>query len=132
MKTFDLKIVTPTQVFEEPDVTYLRCPGMDGLFGVMARHTRSIFALDIGEIKVTRDKRDFYFATRGGYTEVMGDSVLVLAETAEKADYIDRERAEASLNRAKERLVKRGKEIEIQRAEASMARAINRLTISRK
>ncbi len=35
MKTFSLEIVTPTRALKKDNVTYLRCPGMDGMGGMM-------------------------------------------------------------------------------------------------
>ena len=52
MATFSIEIVTPTHVITEENVSYLRCPGMDGSFGVMAGHTDGIIALSVGEVKV--------------------------------------------------------------------------------
>ncbi len=50
MSTFALEIVTPTKTVDQGEVTYIRCPGADGLFGVMAGHTPGLFALSAGEI----------------------------------------------------------------------------------
>ncbi len=49
MKTFPLDIVTPTRLIEEGDVTYVRCPGIDGAFGIMANHREGIIALGFAE-----------------------------------------------------------------------------------
>ena len=49
MKTFSLEIVTPTRSLKKDDVTYLRCPGMDGLFGVLSGHRDALIALP-GEV----------------------------------------------------------------------------------
>ena len=52
MSTFNLEIVTPTEVLKKENISYLRCPGVDGLFGVLAGHRHAIIALSLGEIKV--------------------------------------------------------------------------------
>ena len=49
MATFLIEIVSPTHVITEENVSYLRCPGVDGSFGVMADHTDGIIALSVGE-----------------------------------------------------------------------------------
>ena len=51
MSTFNLEIVTPTQILESVNVSYARCPGVDGLFGIMSGHREAIIALDLCEIK---------------------------------------------------------------------------------
>ena len=52
MKTFSLEIVTPIKVINEESVKYLRCPGVDGSFGVMHKHRNGVFALQTGEVKI--------------------------------------------------------------------------------
>ncbi|SVB56493.1 uncharacterized protein METZ01_LOCUS209347, partial [marine metagenome] len=47
-------------------VEYVRCPGFDGSFGVMANHREAIIALGIGEIKVTKKGKNHFLATSGG------------------------------------------------------------------
>ena len=47
MGVFSVEIVTPIKVFNEDTVKYLRCPGIDGSFGVMKKHRNGIIALDI-------------------------------------------------------------------------------------
>lgn len=131
MKTFDLEIVTPTQVIKKESVSYLRCPGLDGLFGVLPGHRSALIALDLGEIKVSQNNSDTLYATSGGFAEINNSKVELLVETVEEANDIDKKRAEASMERAKDRLRSKEK-IDPKRAELALARAINRLSISRK
>ena len=131
MSTFNLEIVTPTEVRKKENISYLRCPGVDGLFGVLAGHRDAIIALSLGEIKVSKDSSDLIYATSGGFAEITGNKVELLVETIEKAESIDKQRAEASLKRAKDRL-KSNEGVDSKRAELSLARAMNRLSISQK
>ena len=55
MKTFNLEIVTPTSKFDYENISYLRLPSYDGLFGVQYSHADAIIGLDIGEVKITID-----------------------------------------------------------------------------
>ena len=75
MATYNVDIVTPIQDLALGDVSYLRCPGLDGSFGVMSNHRDGIFALSVGEIKVTQNGKDEYYATGGGFAEIVNDSV---------------------------------------------------------
>lgn len=131
MSTFNLEIVTPTQILESVNVSYARCPGVDGLFGIMSGHREAIIALDLGEIKITSDNKDEYYATSGGFVEITKDKINLLVETIEKSTDIDKDRAEASLKRAQGRL-KSNDDIDFKRAETAMVRALNRLTISKR
>ena len=129
MALFSVEIVTPTRVITEENVSYLRCPGVDGSFGVMADHTAAIIALSVGEVKITNNNKDKFIATSGGFVDISSKRILLLLETAELAFEIDTERAKAALQRAKDRLEKKG-HIDVFRAEAALLRAINRLKVS--
>jgi F-type H+-transporting ATPase subunit epsilon len=113
-------------------VTYVRCPGLDGSFGVMANHREGIIALTVGEIKVTRDGKDEFLATSGGFSEIMKDKVKLLVESVETAAEIDADRAEKSLERATKRKSEQDSEMDDVRIEASLMRAINRLRVSKR
>ena len=72
-------------------------------------------------------------AISGGFVEVGREQVAVLAETAERVEEIDVERAEAARLRAEEHLAKAStgqEDIDATRAQAARARAINRLLTS--
>ena len=132
MNNFNLEIVTPMRELDEGQVSYIRCPGLDGSFGVMASHREGIIALTVGEIKVTRDGKDEYLATSGGFAEIMNDKVKLLVESVETVSEIDAERAENSLERATQRKSEQNSEMDDIRIEASLLRAINRLRISKR
>jgi len=129
MATFSIEIVTPTRVITEENVSYLRCPGVDGSFGVMAGHTDGIIALSVGEVKVEVGNKEKWIATSGGFADISSEKVLLLLETAEQSFEIDVERAKMAMKRAKDRIDEKGK-IDVFRAEAALIRAINRLKIA--
>ena len=130
MSTFRLEIVTPTKILDEGQVEYVRCPGLDGSFGVLANHREAIIALGIGEVKVTRNSKDNNLATSGGFAEITKEKVELLLETYERAEGIDADRAESALQRTQER--KRLNETDAIRNDASMLRAINRIKVSKR
>ena len=118
MSTFSLELVTPTKVLDEGQVEHIRCPGLDGYFGVMANHRDAIIALGTGEVKVTQNKKDHYLAVSGGFAEITKETVELLLETFERVEEIDAARAKSSLQRAQDR--KEVKEIDTARNEASL------------
>ena len=132
MDTIQLEIVTPTRILDEGQVSYVRCPGVDGSFGVMANHIEGIIVLDVGEVKVRKDNQDKYLAISGGYAEIMEDRLELLVESVEKSSEIDSERAEMSMERARTRKSEQDPELNEARIEASLARALNRLRVSKR
>ncbi len=131
MSAYTLEIVTPTRLLEAGEVSYIRCPGTDGSFGVMSGHREAVIGLDVGEIKVTQRGKDLFYSTSGGFAEITKEKVQLLLETVEKADEIDSGRAEASLTRAKGR-VSGADGSDSKRAEAALFRAVNRLRVSKR
>ena len=129
---FNLEIVTPIRALDEGQVGYVRCPGLDGSFGIMANHQEGIFALSVGEIKLTRNGKDEFLATGGGFAEIFGNTVKLLVESVEKSSEIDEKRAEKSLDRAKARKSEQDPELNQVRIEASLTRALNRLRVSKR
>lgn len=132
MKKFNLEIITPSRVVYHEQVTHVRAPGVAGYFGVLVRHAPFITALRIGEIKVSIDNFDQYFATSGGFIEVMPYGIKILAETAEKAGEIEVERAKKSMERAKKRLALKSLDINLDRARLSLLRALNRMQVAQR
>jgi len=127
-KTFQLDIVTPTKVISEGQVEYLRAPSIEGLFGILGGHAIATILMDIGEIKVTKEGKEFYYATNGGFADIRPESVMLLVETAEIVSDIDTDRAEIAMKRAKDRL--QDNETDLKRAKDAIARARNRLKIT--
>ena len=133
MSTFNLDIVTPTRNLEEMVVSYVRCPGLDGSFGIMANHQEGIFSLDIGEIMVKTESETKYLSISGGFAEIVNDSVSILVETVESASDIDISRAESALQRARDRKSSSDKEnLDQMRLDSALSRALNRLRVSKK
>ena len=133
MSTFNLDIVTPTRNLDEMVVSYVRCPGLDGSFGIMANHQEGIFSLDIGEIMIKTKSETKYLSTSGGFAEIVNDGVTILVETVESASDIDIPRAEAALQRARDRKSSSDNEnLDQVRLESALSRALNRLQVAKK
>mgnify|MGYP001396836850 CR=1 FL=1 len=125
--TFQLEIVTPTEIFSEGQVSYVRADSLEGQVGIMARHTDAIVALGIGEIKVVKGNKEFFYATSGGYADIKSEGVLLLLETAEKVSKIDINRAEDAKKRALDRLS--DSKMDRARLRTSIAKAENRIKV---
>ena len=132
MDSFVVEIVTPIKVLNQESVKYLRCPGIDGSFGVMKNHRNGFIALDVGEIKVeTKDDVEWY-ATSGGFVEILDKKVELLLESMERSNEIDVKRASDALGRAKQRMKNTKEPVDNMRLELSLLRAVNRLKVSKK
>ena len=99
-----LEVVTPTGLVVSEDVEELTACGADGEFGVLPGHCDMLAGMKIGSVSYRASGKTSNLAVGGGYAEVGSDRVIILAETAEKAEDIDRSRAEDARNRAEEKL----------------------------
>ena len=102
--TIQLEIITPTKVFDEGQVDYVRALSLDGLFGVQSKHAPAIIALKTGEIKVVKEGKINYFSTSGGFADIRPENVQLLVETAERGEDIDKIRAQTALEKAQKTL----------------------------
>ena len=126
------EVVTPEKLVVNENAQIVVAPGDLGEFGVLSGHTPFLSTLKTGAIRYTDEKGDdHYVFVSGGFAEALPDKVTVLAESAERKRNIDKERAEASLKRAKERLEQSKREnMDIIRAEAALQRAVWRLKLA--
>jgi F-type H+-transporting ATPase subunit epsilon len=128
-----VEIVTGERVvFEERDVDMVIAPGADGSLGILPRHAALFSLLAAGEMVVRKGTDEQHLAVFGGFLEVVNDRVLILADTAERVEEIDEERAERARARAEQALREAGTAVEIEQALASLRRARVRTAIARR
>jgi F-type H+-transporting ATPase subunit epsilon len=126
-----LEIATPTRLVVSEQVDEVVVPGVEGYFGVLAGHAPFLTTLGIGELTYRKGRDEFHLAVAGGFCEVRNDKVIVLADTAERPEEIDRDRAERARQRAEQRLSGRSQEeVDYARAAAALARALTRLQVA--
>jgi F-type H+-transporting ATPase subunit epsilon len=97
---FDLTIVTPQGEAYQGRVETVVLPGSEGDFGVLEGHERFLSPLRIGELEIRVSDRRTFAAISGGFADVVGERVVVLADTCELAKDIDVARAERARERA--------------------------------
>jgi F-type H+-transporting ATPase subunit epsilon len=129
-----LVIVTPERQLLSERIVEVNLPGADGELGVLPSHAPLITELGIGELRyrIAGGALSEPIAVIRGFAEVLQDRVTVLAETAERAEEIDVERAKAALERAQKRIAAgtSASEMDWDRATASLQRAMVRLKVA--
>lgn len=125
-----LEIVTPEKYVVSEDVQIVMAPGTLGEFGVLSGHTPFLTSLQIGKVKYRDASNNEHIVfVSGGFAEALPDRVTILAESAERKENIDYERAKAAYERAQERLASQKENIDQARARAAMQRALTRMNI---
>ena len=126
-----LDVVTPYGLVLSEDVDELTATGSEGEFGVLPGHVPFVTTLKIGMLIIKKDGKTEYVFVSSGYAEVTFDKVVVLADSAERAEDIDIDRAVAARQRAEERL-RQAEKIDFGRATAAIERATIRIQTAEK
>jgi F-type H+-transporting ATPase subunit epsilon len=128
--SIQLVVVTPVRQLLSESVTEVQLPGADGYLGVLPGHAPLITELGIGELTYrTAGGQPALLAVIRGFAEVLPDRVSVLAETAERPEEIDLNRAKEALKRAQETIAKGGENVDWDRASAALQRALVRIQV---
>ncbi len=128
-KTQRLEVVTPEKKLFSEDVRFVVVPGVVGELGILPDHVALMSGLKVGVMRVQQEGKTFKMSVNGGFVEVRNSRVTVLADSAERSDQIDRDRAEAAKARAEQRLAAKSPDIDVRRAEMALQRALNRLKV---
>jgi len=128
-----LQVVTPERQLVSEVVQSVQLPGRKGYLGILPGHAPLITELGLGELVYRKGKDLHYLAVIHGYAEVLPDRVIVLAETAERAEEIDVERATRARERAEKWLASRDRpDTDWDRAIFALQRALVRLQVAAK
>lgn len=131
-----VEIVTAERVVRvEQGVDVIIAPGSEGQLAILPSHAPLMTTLNYGVLTFRRGSQEEDFAVSGGFMEVRGDRVTVLADAAEAAEEIDIARAEQARARAEERVRRvresgRQHDIDLIRAQAALQRSLLRLRLA--
>ena len=96
------EIVTPERRLYSSEATFVVVPGLEGEMGVYRQHSPQVATLGTGCVKVVFSDAESgketttRIAVMGGYVEITGEKVIVLAGRAmDMADYDARETADS-------------------------------------
>jgi len=131
MATLTFEVVTQERTVVLTDVEYVLLPGIEGSFGVLARHQPLMASLDLGVLEFgPRHGKRRKIALSGGFAEMRDNKLTVMAHTAELAEEIDVLRARQAQKRAEERLAERQADLDIARAQIALQKALLRLKVA--
>ncbi len=131
MASIRLDIVTAERAVYSEDVEMVIAPGVEGQLGILPHHAPLMTMLEPGELIARKGAEEFSLAVSGGFLEVRPDRVIVLADSAERAEEIDIARAEEAKRRAEQQLEERYVPgVDAARVEASLRRSLIRLKVA--
>ena len=98
------KIVTPERTVLEEEIAQITLPIEGGEVTILPNHIPYIGTVKSGEILIRKEMNgeETSLATSGGFVEFHDNTLVVLADTAERADEIDLARAEEARKNAED------------------------------
>ncbi|HMB83092.1 MAG TPA: F0F1 ATP synthase subunit epsilon [Terriglobales bacterium] len=129
--TFQLEIVTPSRLLVKDAAEEAQIPGLSGYLGILPGHAPLITELAVGVITYKASGATHTLSVAWGFMEVLPDKVTILAETAERPQEIDVERAQKAKERAEQRLKSSDPQVDYTRAEGALQRAETRLNVAK-
>lgn len=99
-----LEIVTPEAKVYSDTIDSVVIPTVEGEIGVLPGHIPLLTQVEHGELRVTKGGAAQLLAVSGGFAQIDGDTVRVLAENAITEEKIDENAVEAAMKRAEEEL----------------------------
>ena len=131
-ETIQLEIVTPERLVVQDAVTEVQIPGKNGYLGILPGHAPLITELSVGELSYRINGLSHYLAMAWGFAEVLPTRVTILAETAERAEDIDVERARRAKEKAEQMLHSNDPNTDFARALEALKHAEVRLDVAGK
>ena len=132
MNSFILNITASSGEFYQGSCESMVLPVKDGVYGVQAGHSRVLVAIHMGMLKFTVDGETREILVGDGIAEVTPTFVLLLVDSAERPEDIDKNRAEAARIRAEERLQHKQSMHEYYQTKIALDRAMQRLQTASK
>ena len=126
---FSLKIITPDRMFYEGQVYMVEFNTTEGEIGIYKKHVPTTVIISPGILTITETDGTKEAALHAGFAEILQDEVVIMAEIVEWPEEIDLKRAEASRERAEERLRSKTPETDVLRAETALQRALARIHV---
>ena len=132
MNSFILNITASSGEFYQGNCESMVLPVKDGVYGVQAGHSPVLVAIHMGMLKFTVDGETREILVGDGIAEVTPTFVLLLVDSAERPEDIDKNRAEAARIRAEERLQHKQSMHEYYQTKIALDRAMQRLQTAAK
>ena len=128
--TLHIEVVTAERELYSGEADLVSAPGSEGRLGILPRHAALLTTLMPGELTIKLGGAEEPLFVSGGFLEVSGNTVTVLADTAEYAEEIDQARAEAARRRARERLEQAVSDVERAELLGALERAMSRIRVA--
>lgn len=131
-KLFGVKVICPERMFFEGEAEMLELKTTEGEIGIFADHIPLTAVIAPGVMRIKSGEGTKEASLNEGFIEILGDKVIILAESCEWPEEIDIARAQEAKTRAERRLKGAEGEIDEKRAELALRKALVRIDLAEK
>ena len=131
-KLFGVKVICPERMFFEGEAEMLEMRTTEGEIGVFADHIPLTAVVAPGVLRIKNGEETKEASLNEGFVEILGDKVIILAESCEWPEEIDLKRAQEAKARAERRLKGEEGEVDVTRAEIALRKALVRIDLAGK
>src|SRR5437867_10225787 len=136
MPKLTVEIVTAERSVLETEADVVIAPSTEGTIGILPRHAPLLTALSPGVMVLRNDGNEELLAVSGGFLQVSKNRVLILADTAERAEELDEQRAAEARAKAEAALQEAarhpGESLQASAARAALHRSLARLNVAQR
>jgi F-type H+-transporting ATPase subunit epsilon len=129
-----LEIVTPEARVYSEEVDTVVIPTVEGEIGILPGHIPLVTQVGAGELRATKGGVTQLLVVGGGFAQVSGEKVSILADSAIEEDKIDENAVENAMKRAEDELKQKDSmaPAEVERLEAVVRFSVAQLGIRRR
>lgn len=131
-KLFKLQVISPDRIFFDGDADMIEVKTTEGDLGILKHHIPLTAILAPGVLRIKKDAEEKEAALHDGFIEILGEKIIILAESCEWPEEIDINRAMEARIRAERRLKDSAGEINVARAEMALRRSLTRIELAQK
>ena len=133
------KIVTPEKIIYSDSVDRVSLPTEMGEITILPNHSPLISILTPGELRIKKDEQIIHLSVSTGFVEIKhttgkGSELYILADSAERAEEIDIERAQKAKERVEKMLEEQqnASDVDFARLQAMIQKETSRLKVANK
>ena len=121
---FNFELITPSKVLISESVNSVSIKGVEGDMTIFANHSPIATALRPGYLNISVNNRSENYFVTGGFVQIIGDEVVILAENATLENEVSLELIDHTINKTKN-LMENASELQ----KCVLAKKLNDLTI---
>jgi F-type H+-transporting ATPase subunit epsilon len=124
-----LDIVTPARLVLTEEVDEVTIPGSEGYLGILPGHLPLLTMIGTGILSFHKGAKKMSFSVSGGFAEILPERVIIMADTLERPEEIDVQRARVAKERAEKMLFSK-EPVDVENAMGALLRANSRLGVA--